>query len=214
VCLFSINDLPANINDRLCIIPGPGLHRRAGRTRRTGSRSTLGRRHTHTHITAVRSLSRGLFDAVAGIKYALKDPIKLGAGISAGSDDVVWVDGLAEPFAVSYWAEGVEGFSAGVSNFRPEVGLELFDALSSGDWERARTLRNICLPYQNFRDRTGQNNAIAGAISVPAVKKGLELAGLHGGSVREPIRPLASEEETRAEEIYGQLDDDISRLID
>ncbi|WP_424000232.1 dihydrodipicolinate synthase family protein [Haloarcula salina] len=153
-------------------------------------------------------------DSVAGIKYALKDPIKLGAGISAGSDDVVWVDGLAEPFAVSYWAEGVEGFSAGVSNFRPEVGLELFDALSSGDWERARTLRNICLPYQNFRDRTGQNNVIEGAISVPAVKEGLELAGLHGGHVREPIRPLDPEEEARAEEIYNQLDDDISRLID
>ncbi|WP_207592369.1 dihydrodipicolinate synthase family protein [Halomontanus rarus] len=153
-------------------------------------------------------------DGVVGIKYALKDSVKLGAGIAAGDDDVVWVDGLAEPFAVSFWAEGVEGFSAGVSNFRPEIGLALFDALSEGDWERARSLRNACLPYQNFREGHGEDNEIAGAVSVSAVKKGLEMAGLHGGSVREPIRPLSPEDERRAEELYGQLEDDIAELVD
>lgn len=152
-------------------------------------------------------------DGVAGIKYALEDPVKLGAGASAGEDDVVWIDGLAEPFAVSFWAEGAEGFSAGVSNFRPEVGLELFEALSTDDWERARALRDACLPFQNFRDETGTDNDIVGAISVSAVKKGLELAGLHGGEVREPIRPLSAEDERRAEELYGRLDDDIKRLL-
>jgi len=152
-------------------------------------------------------------ESVVGIKYALKDSVKLGAGVAAGADDVVWVDGLAEPFAVAYWAEGIEGFSAGVSNFRPEVGLELFDALSAGNWERARKLRNVCLPYQNFREESGENNEIPGALSVAAVKMGLELAGLHGGSVREPIRPLTGDEKRRAEELYARLDDDIDRLI-
>ncbi|WP_435102802.1 dihydrodipicolinate synthase family protein [Halarchaeum sp. P4] len=152
-------------------------------------------------------------DGVVGIKYALKDAVKLGSGVAAGADDVVWVDGLAEPFAVSFWAEGVEGFSAGVSNFRPEVGLALFDALSEGDWARARELRNICLPYQRFRDETGDDNQIEGAISVSAVKKGLELAGLHGGNVREPICPLSPSDERRAEELYARLDDDIARVL-
>lgn len=152
-------------------------------------------------------------ESVVGIKYVLKDPVKLGAGVAAGDDDVVWVDGLAEPYAVSFWAEGAEGFSAGVSNFRPEVGLRLYDALAAGDWERARELRTICLPYQNFREETGENNAIPGAVSISAIKKGLELAGLHGGNVREPIRPLAPEEEERAEAIYAQLDEDIDRLV-
>lgn len=152
-------------------------------------------------------------EGVIGIKYALKDAVKLGVGVGAGDDDVVWVNGLAEPFAVSFWAEGAEGFSAGVSNFRPEIGLELFSALSNGEWERARKIRDICLPYQNFRDETGQDNEIAGAISVSAVKKGLELAGLNGGNVREPIKPLAPAEEYRAEQIYAQLDDDIDSLV-
>ncbi|WP_459191477.1 dihydrodipicolinate synthase family protein [Halosimplex sp. J119] len=155
-------------------------------------------------------------DGVVGIKYALEDPVKLGAGIAAGTDDVVWVDGLAEPYAVSFWAEGVEGFSAGVSNFRPEVGLALFDALQEEDWERARELRNICLPYQEFRDETGKENTLVGASSVAAVKEGLELSGLHGGggSVREPIRPLTPDQRDRAAELYDQLDDDINRLIE
>ncbi|SFG92251.1 4-hydroxy-tetrahydrodipicolinate synthase [Halopelagius inordinatus] len=152
-------------------------------------------------------------DGVVGIKYALKDQVKLGAGVDAGADDVVWVDGLAEPYAVGFWNEGIEGFSAGVSNFRPEVGLALFDALSDSDWERAREIRDITLPYQNFRECTGEDNEIAGAISVSAVKKGLELAGLHGGRVREPIRSLSPADERTAEEIYAKLDDDIERVI-
>ncbi|WP_135305545.1 dihydrodipicolinate synthase family protein [Haloarcula amylovorans] len=153
-------------------------------------------------------------DSVAGIKYAIKDPVKLGVATTNGPDDTVWIDGLAEPYAVSYWAEGIEGFSAGVSNFRPEVGQALFKALSNENWSRARDLRNICVPYQNFRDETGQNNTIAGAISVPAVKQGLKLAGMHGGAVREPIQSLSAEEKNRAAEIYEQLDDNISRLIE
>ncbi|GKZ15220.1 dihydrodipicolinate synthase family protein [Haladaptatus sp. T7] len=152
-------------------------------------------------------------DGVVGIKYALEDAVKLGMGVEAGANDVVWIDGLAEPFALSFWNEGIEGFSAGVSNFRPEIGLELFEALTAGDWERARHIRNICVPYQNFREETGENNTIAGAISVSAVKKGLDLAGLHGGNVREPIEPLSPADERTAEELYGQLEDDIERLI-
>lgn len=158
------------------------------------------------------NLSR--LDSVAGIKYALENPVKLGAATSRGADDVVWVNGLAEPYAVPYWADGVEGFTAGVSNFRPEVGLALYEALSDENWSRARVLREICLPYQYFRDETGHQNTIGGAISIPAVKEGLELAGMHGGSVREPIRPLTSDEKQRAEAIYNQLDDNISQLIE
>ncbi|WP_411965850.1 dihydrodipicolinate synthase family protein [Haloferax sp. YSMS24] len=165
----------------------------------------------HPSVDFLADLTR--IENVVGIKYAIKDPVKLGAAVAAGADDVVWVDGLAEPYAVSYWTEGIEGFSAGVSNFRPEVGLELFDALTEGDWQRAREIRNICLPYQNFRNQTGKNNTLEAAISVPAVKKGLDLAGLHGGGVREPIRPLSREDEAEAEELYQQLDDDISHII-
>jgi 4-hydroxy-tetrahydrodipicolinate synthase len=152
-------------------------------------------------------------DDLVGIKYAIPDAVKLGGGVEAGDDDVVWVDGLAEPYAPSFWIEGVEGFSAGVSNFRPEIGFALFDALSNENWEQARMIKNICLPYQEFRSRTGQNNDIPDAVSVPVIKKGLDLAGLHGGNVRDPLRSLSPEDEHQAEELYRQLEDDIDRLI-
>lgn len=152
-------------------------------------------------------------ESVVGIKYALSDHVRLGAAVAAGSDDVVWVDGAAELHAVSFWAEGAEGFTAGVSNFRPEIGLALYDALVEGEWERARELRNACLPIQRFRDEAGEDNTIPGAVSVPVVKKGLDLAGLEGGHVREPISPLTPAETRRMEELYSDLDAAIDRLL-
>jgi 4-hydroxy-tetrahydrodipicolinate synthase len=110
-------------------------------------------------------------------------------------------------------SEGAEGFSAGVSNFRPEVGLALYDALAAGEWERARALRNACLPFQRFRGETGADNEITGAVSVPAVKKGFELAGLTGGEVRDPLQPLSAEEAARVERLYDRLDGNIDRLV-
>lgn len=107
----------------------------------------------------------------------------------------------------------MEGFSADVGNFRLEISLALHEALSEGDMNRARSIRNVCLPYQKFRDETGANNSIVGAFSVSALKKGLELAGLYGGEVREPIQSVSLEQERRAEDLYAQLDANIARLV-
>ncbi|WEL27583.1 dihydrodipicolinate synthase family protein [Haloferax volcanii] len=163
-------------------------------------------------VSFLRDLSR--IEGVVGVKYAIEDPVKLGSAVAVADDDVVWVDGLAEPYAVSFWNEGIEGFSAGVSNFRPEIGLALFEALTEENWERAREIRDLTLPFQALRGGTGTDNDLPGAISVPVVKKGLELAGLHGGEVREPIRSLSADDERRAEELYEELDDGIARVID
>jgi len=153
---------------------------------------------------------------VAGIKYALADTHFLSRAVDAGDDDVVWVDGLAEPYAPEFYLAGAEGFSAGVSNFEPAVGLALFDALEAGDYERAAELRDVCLPYMEFRDTTGEDNTFPAANSVPAVKKGYELAGLNAneGRVREPIVGLSEADERRAEELYARLEDDMARLLD
>lgn len=152
-------------------------------------------------------------DGVAGIKYAIPRPAKLGAAVEESDDDVVWINGMAETMALAMWVEGSEGFSAGVSNFRPEIGQALFESLQNEAWGRARRLRNLCLPFDAFRDEPGENNSIAGGLSVPVVKKGLDLAGLEGGSVREPLRPLTAAEEERVENLYEELDQGIDRLL-
>ncbi|AHG01325.1 dihydrodipicolinate synthetase (plasmid) [Halostagnicola larsenii XH-48] len=150
---------------------------------------------------------------VAGIKYAIPDEVKLGQAIAAGDDDVIWVDGMAEPYALSFWSQGAEGFTAGVTNFEPRLGIALLTALREENWERARRLQNAAVPYQQFRNRTGENNTLPDAISVPAVKHGLEMAGFNGGDVREPIVPLSESDKADAEALYEQLQTDLEQIL-
>ncbi|MFB6217751.1 MAG: dihydrodipicolinate synthase family protein [Halobacteriaceae archaeon] len=147
-------------------------------------------------------------DSVVGVKYAIEDVPKFAEAVAAGAEDVVWVDGMAEPHAPALWAEGAEGFTAGVSNFEPRIGLALFDALDAGDWARAREIRNVCLPYQNFRGETGEDNTLPAAVSVPAVKEGMALSGLDAGEgrVRPPIVELSDAERERARALYADID--------
>jgi len=154
-------------------------------------------------IDFLGELSR--LDGVLGVKYALENAPKLGAAIEAGDPDTVWVNGLAESFAPAFFAEGAEGFTAGVSNFVPALGLELFDALEEGDAERARALRDVAAPFQRFRSGTGANNELGGAVSVPAVKAGLDAVGLEGGAVREPIVGLTDADRDRAETLVAEI---------
>jgi len=146
-------------------------------------------------------------DGIVGVKYAIEDVPKFAEAVAAGDDSVVWVDGMAEPYAPALWAEGAEGFTAGVSNFEPRIGLALLEALRDGDWERAREIRNACLPYQSLRGETGTDNSLPAAISVPAVKRGMERSGLDagGGRVRPPIVELTDAERERADELYDEI---------
>lgn len=145
-------------------------------------------------------------DSVVGVKYAIPNAPKFADAVAAGADDVVWVNGMAEPHAPALWAEGAEGFTAGVSNFAPRIGLALFDALSRGEWERAREIRNACQPFMDFRGETGTNNTLPAGVSVPVVKEGMRLAGFAPGLVREPLVELTAAEKSRAEDLYAELE--------
>jgi len=145
-------------------------------------------------------------DGVGGIKYALEDVPRFAAALERAPDEIVWLEGMAEPWAIPFWAAGADGFTAGVSNFAPRLGLELLAALRAGDWERARELQNATLPYQRLRSEAGTENVFSGANSVPALKYGLELAGLHGGAVREPLVELSDADKERARTYYERIE--------
>jgi 4-hydroxy-tetrahydrodipicolinate synthase len=149
-------------------------------------------------------------DAVAGVKWTLEDVPKFAASVTAGDGDVVWINGLGEPYAVALYAEGAEGLSSGIGNFEPALGLALFEALERDDTERAREIRAAAIPFMEFRSETGTDNALPGAISIPALKAGLDFAGLHGGPVREPLVELSAAERERARRLY----DDIAAFVD
>ncbi|MCU4742589.1 dihydrodipicolinate synthase family protein [Halobacteria archaeon AArc-m2/3/4] len=163
---------------------------------------------------ATVGLLRGItaHENVVGVKWAISDIELFSECVAATDDDVVWMCGMAEPPAPAYYYEGAEGFSAGVTNFEPRLGIALFDALEAGDDDLAHELRDLSFPFMNLRAERGEDNVYAGANSVPAVKRGLELAGQYGGPVREPLVELSDADTQRADEYYEELQAGLERL--
>ena len=144
-------------------------------------------------------------ESVVGVKYAIPDVTLFRESIRALDRDIIWMNGMAEPLAPALWNEGAEAFSAGITNFAPQVGQALFDALQNEEFERARTIRDVTLPYMSLRDEQGEENIYPSANSVPAVKLGLDLAGQHGGPVRDPLVELTDEDRERGREYYDEI---------
>ena len=154
---------------------------------------------THDHLAALAG-----YENVVAVKYADND-VKAFSAAASSIDGVVWSNGIAERFGPSFAVEGAEGYTTGIGNFVPEATLALMDALREEDWERAREIRDLLRPYEDLREEPGEDNAIAAANNVPAVKFGMELAGLYGGPVREPLVDLSEADRERAREYYDRI---------
>ncbi|WP_433632599.1 dihydrodipicolinate synthase family protein [Halomicrococcus sp. NG-SE-24] len=144
-------------------------------------------------------------DNVVAVKYAVNDIKGFSRAVENVPGDLVWSNGIAERFAPAFALEGAEGFTTGIGNFVPKATLALMDALSDEDWESARQIREALRPYEDLREETGPNNAFSAANNVPAVKYGMELAGLYGGPVREPLIELSDADKQRAEQYYEAI---------
>lgn len=142
---------------------------------------------------------------VVGVKYAVNDVNAFSSAVETVTADVVWSDGIAERFAPAFAIEGADGFTSGIGAFLPELPLALMDALRSEEWDRASRIRNLARPYEDLRESTGSNNPFTAANNVPAIKYGLELSGLYGGPVREPLTELTEEDKQRAEKYYHNI---------
>ncbi|SFR65478.1 4-hydroxy-tetrahydrodipicolinate synthase [Halogeometricum rufum] len=145
-------------------------------------------------------------ESVIGIKWTLEDLPTFSAAVEAGSDDVVWINGLGELHAIALYYEGAEGMASGIGNFEPRIGRALFDALERDDTGLARRIRDATSPYMRFRHEPGEGNTLPVGNSIPAVKAGMEFAGLTGGRVREPLVELSDREYERARDLYEDLE--------
>lgn len=117
---------------------------------------------------------------VVGVKWATPNPMKLKAAIEASPDDIVWVGGLAEVWAPTFYAVGARGFTSGLINVWPERSVAISRALESGDYAAAREL---IAGMQVFEDIRAEEQ---GGANVPGVKAALQLMGEDCGSVRPP----------------------------
>ncbi|MER6532461.1 dihydrodipicolinate synthase family protein [Streptomyces sp900105755] len=129
---------------------------------------------------------------VIGVKYAVPDAAKFAAfARDAGLDRFVWVAGLAEPYAPSYFSAGATGFTSGLVNVAPAVSLTMIEALRSGDYPAAMKVWERIRRFEELRAADGS------ADNVTVVKEALAALGLCRRDVRPPSRQLP--EERRAE---------------
>ncbi|MEU1161529.1 dihydrodipicolinate synthase family protein [Streptomyces sp. NPDC005921] len=126
---------------------------------------------------------------VIGVKYAVPDAAKFAAfARDAGLDRFVWVAGLAEPYAPSYFSAGATGFTSGLVNVAPAVSLNMIEALRSGDYQAAMKVWEQIRRFEELRAANGS------ADNVTVVKEALASLGLCRRDVRPPSRQLPEED--------------------
>ncbi|MDX2761907.1 dihydrodipicolinate synthase family protein [Streptomyces europaeiscabiei] len=126
---------------------------------------------------------------VIGVKYAVPDAARFAAfARDAGLERFVWVAGLAEPYAPSYFSAGATGFTSGLVNVSPAVSLNMIEALRSGDFRAAMKVWEQIRRFEELRAANGSAN------NVTVVKEALASLGLCRRDVRAPSRHLPEDE--------------------
>ncbi|MDQ0778092.1 4-hydroxy-tetrahydrodipicolinate synthase [Streptomyces aurantiacus] len=126
---------------------------------------------------------------VIGVKYAVPDASRFAAfSRDAGLERFVWVAGLAEPYAPSYFSAGATGFTSGLVNVAPAVSLNMIEALRSGDYAGAMKVWEQIRRFEELRAAGGSAN------NVTVVKEALASLGLCRRDVRPPSRQLPESE--------------------
>ncbi len=129
---------------------------------------------------------------VIGVKYAVPDAAHFAAfARDAGLDRFVWVAGLAEPYAPSYFSAGATGFTSGLVNVAPTMSRTMIEALRAGDYPAAMRVWERIRRFEELRAVDSSAN------NVTVVKEALAVLGLCRRDVRSPSRLL--EEPERAE---------------
>ncbi|MEU9384703.1 dihydrodipicolinate synthase family protein [Streptomyces sp. NPDC048279] len=126
---------------------------------------------------------------VIGVKYAVPDAARFAAfARDAGLGRFVWVAGLAEPYAPSYFSAGATGFTSGLVNVAPAVSLNMIEALRAGDFPAAMKVWEQVRRFEELRAAHGS------ADNVSVVKEALASLGLCRRDVRPPSRQLPVEQ--------------------
>ena len=129
-------------------------------------------------LDAIEQLTR--VPGVAGVKWACPTPLRLAEAIRRCAPEIVWVDGLAEPWAPPFFAVGARGFTSGLINVWPEHSVAIHRALENGDYTEAMRLIDIMSAFEDIRaeEQNGTN--------VTGVKAALQLIGEDCGPARPP----------------------------
>ncbi|MFT6424677.1 MAG: 4-hydroxy-tetrahydrodipicolinate synthase [Celeribacter sp.] len=119
-------------------------------------------------------------EGVKGVKWATPNPMKLAAAKAACDPSIVWVGGLAEVWAPSFYAVGARGFTSGLINIWPEHSMAIHAALEGGDYAKANALIANMEPFEDIRAQEMNGTNVTG------VKAALQAIGQDCGPTRPP----------------------------
>ncbi|MBZ9708857.1 dihydrodipicolinate synthase family protein [Mesorhizobium sp. ESP7-2] len=117
---------------------------------------------------------------VRGVKWATPNPMKLAEAIAACDPSIVWVGGLAEVWAPTFYAVGARGFTSGLINLWPERSIAIHSALEAGDYATARELIAGMRAFEEVRAEELNGTNVTG------VKAALQAVGKDCGPTRPP----------------------------
>ena len=130
--------------------------------------------------------------SVIGVKWATPNPQKLAAARAAAPDHIIWVGGMAEVWAPSFYAAGARGFTSGLINVWPERSVAIHGALESGQNVKAAQLIDGMKVFEDIRAEE------MGGTNVTAVKAALAIQGTDCGATRAPSSwPLTTDQTER-----------------
>ena len=134
---------------------------------------------------------------VIGIKESGGNVVKMGDIRRLAGPDFQVLAGSAS-FLLPGLSVGAVGGVLALANIAPDKCLALRQHFLDGQWEQARELQVRMIPV---------NTAVTSGWGVPALKAAMDMLGLYGGPVREPLLPLAGElrEKLRAILIEGSV---------
>lgn len=129
--------------------------------------------------------------SVIGVKWATPNPLKLSEAIAACDPEVVWVGGLAEVWAPTFYAVGAQGFTSGLINVWPQRSVVIHAALAAGDYAGANRLIDGMKAFEAVRAEEMNGTNVTG------VKAALALIGHDCGATRPPSAwPLTVPQQT------------------
>lgn len=109
--------------------------------------------------------------------------------------DVAFFNG-SNPLALAAFAAGARGWCTAAPNLIPRLTLDLYAAVTRGDFAAARTLYDRQMPLLEF--------LVAGGLP-RTVAAGLSLQGFDPGPLRPPLQPLPAAERERLRGILSDL---------
>lgn len=138
-------------------------------------------------------------DEVVGLKYSVDDVNVFDQILDQVGDKAAMVCGMAEDPCIDYMEHGAVGFSSGMANFVPQISLKLHSEFHAGDKEEARRLRDLMVPFEDFR---GEDS---GRYSGSALHAAMDYAGLAGGPVIPFVEDVAERDLPRVHQMMDVL---------